>query len=77
MPIDDFNLPDTARWDDDYTPMLERVPALKLKNSGIAEAETQCAAVDRDRDLIRHALNWPPASAKMTARRRCRTRRLS
>jgi DNA-binding transcriptional MerR regulator/SAM-dependent methyltransferase len=43
--IDRFNLPDSAWWDDYYTPMLERMKELKVKNAGVAEAEaiyTEC-----------------------------------
>jgi DNA-binding transcriptional MerR regulator/SAM-dependent methyltransferase len=43
--VDSFNLPDSSWWDDYYTPMLERMNVLKVKNAGIAEAEavyTEC-----------------------------------
>ena len=33
------NLPDSAWWDDYYTPMLERMKELRFKNAGVAEAE--------------------------------------
>jgi SAM-dependent methyltransferase len=45
--IESFNLPDSAWWDDYYTPMLERMKELKFKNAGVAEAEAvyaECAA---------------------------------
>ena len=45
--IEDFNLPDSAWWDDFYTPMLERVKELRVKNAGVTEAE----AVYADREL--------------------------
>ncbi len=33
-----FNLPESAWWDDYYTPMLARIQELKVKNAGIPEA---------------------------------------
>ena len=33
-----FNLPDSAWWDDYYTPMMARMTELKVKNVGVAEA---------------------------------------
>lgn len=37
--IETFNLPDSAWWDDYYTPMLERIKELEIKNCGVPEAE--------------------------------------
>ncbi len=42
--IEHFNLPDSAWWDDYYTPMLERMEELKLKNADVAEAEAVYAS---------------------------------
>lgn len=52
--IDDFNLPDSAWWDDYYTPMLERVRTLQAKNAGIAEAEAVYAHCEAEADMHRH-----------------------
>ena len=51
--IEDFNLPDSAWWDDYYTPMLERVKALKVKNAGIAEAEAVYAHCEAEAEIFR------------------------
>ena len=51
--IEDFNLPDSAWWDDYYTPMLERVKALKVKNAGIAEAEAVYAQCEAEAEIFR------------------------
>lgn len=43
--VETFNLPDSAWWDDYYTPMLARIQDLQVKNAGIPEAEavyTEC-----------------------------------
>ena len=37
--IETFNLPDSAWWEDYYTPMLARLVELKSRNAGVAEAE--------------------------------------
>jgi len=45
--IESFNLPDSAWWDDYYTPMLKRMEGLKIKNAGVTEADevyTNCEA---------------------------------
>lgn len=55
--IDDFNLPDSAWWDDYYTPMLERVRALKVKNAGISEAEAVYAHCDAEAEIHRRHSN--------------------
>jgi DNA-binding transcriptional MerR regulator len=51
--IDSFNLPDSAWWDDYYTPMLERLKELKLQNAGIAEAEEVYARCEAEIDMFR------------------------
>ena len=37
--IESFNLPASAWWDDYYTPMLERLKELRVKNVGVTEAD--------------------------------------
>jgi DNA-binding transcriptional MerR regulator/ubiquinone/menaquinone biosynthesis C-methylase UbiE len=51
--ISDFNLPDSAWWDDYYTPMLARLQELKLENSGIAEAEEVYGRLEAEIDMFR------------------------
>ena len=51
--IDSFNLPDSAWWDDYYTPMLEQMKELKLHNAGIAEAEEVYARCEAEIDMFR------------------------
>jgi len=51
--IEDFNLPDSAWWDDYYTPMLERIEELKSKNDGIAEAEAVYADCEAEAEMFR------------------------
>lgn len=51
--IDSFNLPDSAWWDDYYTPMLERIKELKPRNSGMAEAEVVYARCEAEIDMFR------------------------
>jgi hypothetical protein len=51
--IDSFNLPDSAWWDDYYTPMLERLRELKRHNAGIAEAEEVYARCEAEIDMFR------------------------
>lgn len=52
-PLDSFVLPDSAWWDDYYTPMLERMKELKLRNAGIAEAEAIYARCELEADMFR------------------------
>lgn len=52
--IEDFNLPDSAWWDDYYTPMLERVKELRVKNAGIAEADVVYAHCEAEAEIFRH-----------------------
>ncbi len=51
--VESFNLPDSAWWDDYYTPMLERMQVLRGKNAGIAEAEAVYAACDTEVEMFR------------------------
>lgn len=51
--IDCFNLPDSAWWDDYYTPMLEWLQELKRHNSGIVEAEEVYARCEAEIDMFR------------------------
>jgi len=51
--IEDFNLPDSAWWDDYYTPMLERVKELRVKNAGVAEAEAVYADCEAEAEMFR------------------------
>lgn len=55
--IDRFNLPDSAWWDDYYTPMLERMKQLKVKNAGIAEAQDLYAECEVESDMFRRYSN--------------------
>lgn len=51
--IDRFNLPDSAWWDNYYTPMLDRLEELKLHNAGIAEAAEVYARLEAEIDMFR------------------------
>jgi DNA-binding transcriptional MerR regulator/SAM-dependent methyltransferase len=51
--IDSFRLPDSAWWDDYYTPMLARVRELKSKNAGVAEAQTVYAECETEAEMFR------------------------
>jgi len=51
--IEDFNLPDSAWWDDYYTPMLERVQELRVKNAGVSEAEAVYADCELEAEMFR------------------------
>ena len=55
--IDSFNLPDSAWWDDYYTPMLERIQELKLHRAGVAEAEEVYARCEAEIDMFRRNSN--------------------
>jgi SAM-dependent methyltransferase len=50
---DSFNLPDSAWWDDYYTPMLARIEELKRHNAGMAEAEEVYARLEAEIDTFR------------------------
>lgn len=51
--IESFNLPDRAWWDDYYTPMLERMNELKVRNAGVAEAEAVYAECETEVEMFR------------------------
>jgi SAM-dependent methyltransferase len=51
--IETFNLPDSAWWDDYYTPMLGRMRELKIKNAGVAEAEAVYAECEIEAEMFR------------------------
>lgn len=51
--IERFNLPDSAWWDDYYTPMLERIKELKIRNAGVAEAEAVYAECETEAEMFR------------------------
>jgi len=51
--IDSFNLPESAWWEDYYTPMLERMKILKVKNSGVAEAEAVYTEAETEVEMFR------------------------
>jgi hypothetical protein len=51
--IESFNLPDSAWWDDYYTPMLGRIKELKVKNAGVAEAEAVYDACKTEIEMFR------------------------
>lgn len=55
--IENFNLPDSAWWDDFYTPMLERIKKLRAKNAGIPEAEAIYSERDKEVDMFRKYSN--------------------
>jgi SAM-dependent methyltransferase len=48
-----FNLPDSAWWDDYYTPMFARIQDLKVKNFGISEAEAVYAECQTEIEMFR------------------------
>jgi ubiquinone/menaquinone biosynthesis C-methylase UbiE len=49
--IADFSLPASAWWDDYYTPLLARLPALERQYRGNAEAETIISLTRQEIDL--------------------------
>jgi len=51
--IDHFHLPDSAWWDDYYTPMLARLKELATHNAGIAEAAEVYARLEAEIDMFR------------------------
>ena len=51
--IDSFNLPDSAWWDDYYTPMLARIKKLRSKNAGVAAAEAVYAECELEVEMFR------------------------
>ena len=51
--IENFRLPDSAWWDDYYTPMLERMKELRIKNAGVGEAEAVYAECEVETEMFR------------------------
>ena len=51
--IGDFKLPDSAWWDDYYTPMLSRIEALRTQHAGVAEAEAVYAQLETESQMHR------------------------
>lgn len=51
--IENFHLPDSAWWDDYYTPMIERMKALKTRNAGVTEAEAVYAECETEVEMFR------------------------
>ncbi len=51
--VDRYNLPDSAWWDDYYTPMMARMEELKQRNVGITEAEEVYARLETEIDMFR------------------------
>jgi len=51
--IDKFRLPDSAWWNDYYTPMLARIKKLKIKNLGVAEADALYAECILEAEMFR------------------------
>lgn len=51
--VGSFDLPDSAWWDDYYMPMAERMGELKVKNAGVAEAESVYAACETEIETFR------------------------
>lgn len=51
--IGSFRLPESAWWDDYFTPMLERMKELKSKNAGVAEAEAIYAECTLETEMFR------------------------
>lgn len=57
--IGHFNLPDRALWNDYYTPMLERIKDLQVKNAGVSEAEAVYAECLAETDMFqRHSKSY-------------------
>jgi DNA-binding transcriptional MerR regulator len=52
-PVGDFRLPDSAWWDDYYTPMLERMEVLEVRNAGVAEAQEIYARCRLEAEMFR------------------------
>jgi SAM-dependent methyltransferase len=51
--VGSFNLPESAWWDDYYTPMLARLEELKRHNTGSAEAAEVYARCEAEIDMFR------------------------
>lgn len=57
--LERFTLPDSAWWDDYYTPMLERVARLRHTHRDIPEAQAVYAACETEADMFRrHAAHY-------------------
>lgn len=48
-----FKIPESAWWDDYYTPMLAQIQTLKVKNAGIAEAEVVYTNCEREAHMFK------------------------
>lgn len=51
--IESFNLPDGAWWEDYYSPMLDRMKELRIRNAGAAEAEAVYAGCEAEIQMFR------------------------
>ena len=51
--IESFNLPDSAWWDDYYTPMLDCITTLKQKNAEVPEAQAVYASCEAEAEMFR------------------------
>lgn len=51
--IESFNLPESAWWDDYYTPMLGRIKELEIKNAGVGEAQAVYGACKTEIEMFR------------------------
>lgn len=51
--IENFNQPDSAWWDDYYTPMIEQIKKLKIKNENVAEADAVYAECEKEAEMFR------------------------
>jgi len=52
-PVADFTLPDSAWWDDYYTPLASKLPALQEKYRGDEQALSVVAMTEREIDMRR------------------------
>lgn len=51
--LGNFTLPESAWWDDYYTPMLERLAELKISRAGIAEAQAVYSECEEETAMYR------------------------
>jgi len=51
--IQSFDLPESAWWDDYYTPMLQRIKELRVKNAGVIEAEAVYTECEKEAEMFR------------------------
>lgn len=57
--VGDFELPASAWWDDYYSPMLERINDLRIKNAGVPEAESVYARCEVETEIYwRHSASY-------------------